>query len=355
MGRRLPIRKKAGREPCRLAVASLRVSECFRNPGHRPSKYQPCDLGREGGLPDAMTIMSTLAPSQREVLVNLGNRYAVFGPSSGLPRPIHFRPDTDSDILPSVDDEGEVAEERIAQTLRIHGMERLTASEGSPRADVELRDGDGNRLLIEIKVRERDPKVQDIEQGHQRLSEAANMGHALELWYFNIERLKLVVMHLDRSRLQIDELAPLDVWEKTADGVFDRAKVVDEVENWVRRVEALYDDIQTWLADQPDLRFEQTRTITMSEELMLKFAVTDRDLPVLDVIDDDQVIASFVPRGLWLVGSWGRIDVITRERTDVLVALGGTGNLEWRVTSSEDRHRRVPFDGKVLLKLLAKP
>jgi hypothetical protein len=300
-----------------------------------------------------MTLTSILAPSEREVLVNLGNRYAVFGPPSGLPRPIHFHPDTDSDVLPRVVDEGEVAEERIAQTLRIHGMDRLTASEGPPRDDVEFRDGDGNRLFVEIKVRERDPKARDIEQGHQRLSDAANMGQALELWYFNIERLKLVVMHLNRSRLQIDELTPLDVWEKTADGVFDRAKVVDEVEDWVRRVDALYDDIQTWLADHPNLRFEQTRTITMSEEFMVKFAVTDRDISVLDVIDGDQVIASFVPRGLWLVGSWGRIDVITRNRTDVLVALGGAGNLEWRVALSEDRHRRIPFDRGALLNLLA--
>jgi hypothetical protein len=307
------------------------------------------------GITSLYEYVSALDPSQREILVNLGNRFVVFGPSSRLPLPIHFHPEVDSDVLPRVGDEGEVAEERIAQTLRVFGMERSAENEMNPRADVELRDSDGNRLLIEIKVRERDLKVRDIEQGHQRLNEAANMGETLELWNFNIDRLKLEVMRLDRSRIMIDELVPLNVWEKTAEGVFDRAKVVEEVEDWVCRVSGLYRDVQAWLQDQSGIRCEQTRTITMSEELMRKFAVTDRDLPILDVIDADQVIASFVPRGLWLVGSWGRIDVITRARTYVLVAPGGAGNLAWRLVSPDDRRRMAPFDKTALLPLLARP
>jgi hypothetical protein len=94
----------------------------------------------------------------------------------------------------------------------------------------------------------------------------------------------------------------------------------------------------------------------MSEELMQQFAVTDREIPVLDVLDAEQVIASFVPRGLWLIGSWGRIEVITRARTQVLLALGGQGNLEWRlVISPEDRRQTVPFDKDALLKLVDQP
>src|SRR5208282_2167033 len=148
------------------------------------------------------------------------------------------------------------------------------------------------------------------------------------------------------------ELIPLDVWEKTPEGVFDRARVVEEVEDWVHRVESLYEDVRGWLGDRPDLRCEQSRTVAMSEEMMQQFAVTDREIPVLDILDAEQVIASFVPRGLWMIGSWGRIDVITRNRTHVLVALGGAGNLEWRLVSSEDRQRMVPFDRDALLALV---
>ena len=88
---------------------------------------------------------------------------------------------------------------------------------------------------------------------------------------------------------------------------------------------------------------------------MQKFAVTGRDIPVLDVIEADQVIASFVPRGLWLIGSWGRIDIITRDRIRVLVALGGPKNLEWRLVSPDDRQQTRPFGKNELLVLVAQP
>jgi hypothetical protein len=301
-----------------------------------------------------MATMSTLEPSQREILVNLGDRYAVFGASAGLPQSLHFRPDSASDVLSREFGEADVLEARIAETLRVYGMKRAAATTDIVDADVELLDDDGNHVLIDIKVRERDPKQRDIEQGHQRLVEAARMGQTLEIWYFNIERLKLIVMHLDRSHLRIDELTPLDVWEKTPEGVFDRARVLEEVEDWISRVLALYKNVQAWLSDRPDVRCEQTRSVTMSEELMQKFAVTDRDIPVLDVLEADQVIASFVPRGLWLIGSWGRIDVITRDLTQVLVALGGPAKLEWKLVSPGAKQRTMPFDKNALLALVTK-
>jgi hypothetical protein len=271
--------------------------------------------------------------SQRQILVNLGNRYVVFGPSPGLPQPILFDPETDSEVLPRVADESTVAEARIAQTLRVSGLKHAATMKETSRADIELQDDHGNRIFIDIKVKERDPKQQDFEQGIERLRAAASSGQALEVWYLNIERLKLVVMHLDQSRLGFEEFVPLDVWEKTPEGVFSRAHVIEEVEDWVRRVNRLYDDVRTWVTDRPSLRCEETRTVTMSEEMMQKFAVTDREIPVLDILDANQVIASFVPRGLWMIGSWGRIDVITRERTQILVILRNDGKFEWRLAS----------------------
>jgi len=301
-----------------------------------------------------MTQVSTLDPSQREVLVNVGNRYVIFGPPAGLPRSTSFDANTDQEVLPRVADEDEVAEARIAQTLRVAGMERA-AAEGVPKADVELLDDVGNRVLIDVKVRERDPKQRDLAQSIQRLKEAASNGERLEVWYFNIERLKLLVMRLETSGLQIDQLTPLDVWEKTAEGVFSRAQVVAEVDDWVRRVGALYDEVRAWLSDRPELRCEQNRAVTMSEELMQKYAVPDREIPVLDVLEANQVIASFVPRGLWMIGSWGRVDVITPDRTQMLVALGGEGNLEWRLVSREGRRQTRSFDKDAFLTLINQP
>lgn len=299
-----------------------------------------------------MDTVTTLDPSQRQVLVNLGNRYVVFGPPATLPQSIPFDPDADSEVLPRVEDESDVAETRIAQTLRVVGMKRPAEVTETSKADIELIDDNGSRVFIELKVRNHDPKPRDFEQGARMLKEAASAGQRLEVWYFNIERLNLILMHLDRSNLQIDRLSPLDVWEKTRDGVFTRARVVAEVEDWLQRVTTLYSDVRAWLADRPGLRCDQSRTFVMSEEMMQEFAVPDREIPVLDVFELDQVVASFVPRGLWMIASWGRIDIITRDRTHALVALGGAGKLEWRLVSPEGRQRTDPFNKTVLLALM---
>ena len=251
-------------------------------------------------------------------------------------------------MLPRVADESEVAEARIAETLRVSGMTRSTAVDPS-KADIELIDDKGNHILIDIKVRERDPKKRDFDQGQERLKEAADLGQTLEIWYFNIEQLKITVMRGLGSNLQFEELTPINVWEKTDDGIFDRARVVEEVDDWVHRVSAVYEDVRTWLVDRPNLRFDCSRTVIMSEELMQKFAVADREISVLDVFDGDQVVASFVPRGLWLIGAWGRIDIITRDRTRILVALRKEGKLEWRLVTPESRQRTEPFDKNALL------
>ena len=298
-----------------------------------------------------MSTMIALDPAQREVLVNVGNRYVVFGPASAAPGTLHFRPDEHSEILPMAADESEIAVSRIERTLRVFGMKRPATRGEAADTSLELYDDEGNRVEVAVKVNERELKDRDIEQGQLRLAEAASKDRNLEIWYFNIERLKLTIMSGIRSRFQIDELSPLDVWENTSNGVFDRARVKGEVDDWVLRVEALYRDVQNWLGGRPGLRCEQSRTVTMSEELMRQFAVTDRDIPILDILRADQAIVSFVPRGLWTIGAWGRIDVITPDGTLVLVAVGGAENLEWRLVSGDDRRTTMPFTRDALLPL----
>jgi hypothetical protein len=291
--------------------------------------------------------------SKRQVLVNLGNRFVVFGPEAGLPVPLRFDP-RDSVALPRVADEREVAEARIAETLQVSGMTRgAPGLESAKDADIEFVDSAGKRILVEVKVRERDPKQRDLQPGIERLNLAKSAGQNLEVWFFNIERLKLTVMRLEGSNLEFDDFVPLSVWEKTSEGIYERQRVVEEVDDWLRRIEELYTYVQEWLSEKQGLRFEQTRTITMSEEIMQKFAVTDRELAVLDVLREDHVVASFVPRGLWLVGSWGRVDVITKDRTSVLLAIKKADTFEWFLAMPNDRRSMNSFDKSALLELMS--
>lgn len=299
-----------------------------------------------------MGAVSIPDPSHRQVLVSLGNRYAVFGLDSNSGQPLQFDPESDTEDLPRVADEELVAEERIVQSLRVSGMTRSTKEEGDPEADLELIDNEGKHVFIEVKVRERDPRQRDLEHSLELMSDAAGQGRELQIWYFNIERLKLFVMEIDNSQLRTNKFIPLDVWERSAEGIFNRARVVKRVDDWTCQIVTLYRTVCEWLTELPSLHDEQSRTVTISEELMQKFAVSDREVAVLDILESDEVVASFVPRGIWLIGTSARIDLITRDRTHILIIGDSAEDPEWRLVSNQNRWQTEPFDKDSFLALV---
>jgi hypothetical protein len=223
-------------------------------------------------------------------------------------------------------------------------------------ADIVLLDKDGNRTSVEVKTRSSDPKPRDYTQAFELIS--AHTPDAFEVWSFLIERLKLQIIRIANGVPDIKELPPLNVWEKTETGIFDRSRVVSEVESWTDRVYALFGTIEEWLYDHVDLRFDRTRTVTMSEELMQRFAVTDRDLPILDVLKGDEVVASFVPRGLWLIGAWGRVDVITKESTSAIIGIRSSpmddSTFHWCLSSLDRKKKELqPLTQEALVAIVA--
>jgi hypothetical protein len=235
-------------------------------------------------------------------------------------------------------------------------MKKSLAPHDESEGDIVLIDEEGNRTIVEIKVRTSDPKQRDLNQATELLKKSGYSGTNLEIWFFNIEKLKLIVMSMHRGSLDINTKLALDVWEKSTEGIFERSRVEAEVEGWVSRINTLYNTVQEWLRDEAGLRFERTRRVTMSEELMQLFAVTDRDLPLLDVFSGDQIIASFVPRGLWLIGAWGRIDVITNNVTTALVGIRNNPNddetFEWRLPKDGNRRDLMPLTKEALLSIV---
>lgn len=293
--------------------------------------------------------MSKHSPLPAQFLVNLGNRFVVFGPEGVAPES-HFAPADHLQDWPRVADESEIAPERIPQTLIVPGFE--VEQPPSPElADIVLRHGD-QTTLIEVKVRERDPKRRDFDEAVRLIDAANKLGRDLQVWFFNLERLRAVIVSGSGANLKLQPFVPWDVWSKGEDGPFTRAYVTGRVDDWQARVSAFYETIQAWIADQPDLQTEKTRAMVMSEELMQSFAVTDREIPILDVLRGPTVVASFVPRGLWNIGSRGRIDLITETATRMIVDLSEEGPGDWRLVSTESRRQTTPFDCEVFLGLV---
>jgi hypothetical protein len=164
-----------------------------------------------------------------------------------------------------------------------------------------------------------------------------------EVWHFNIDRLRLFVVWLDETaRLpRFCELEPLNIWEFNADGsVFEKSVLIDRIADWVNRINAVYSDVESW-SQKRGLTSDKSRTVLMSEELMQKFAIPDRELAILDISRGAEPMLSFVPVGLWLIGSNGRIEIISQHGTSILVDRAhAMEQPDWLVVSLEDKQTR---------------
>ena len=89
-----------------------------------------------------------------------------------------------------------------------------------------------------------------------------------------------------------------------------------EVDRYHGRLVDLYDEVRRWVANRsPNATFSQTR-VDLSEEATGVYQVESLDiaLPGLPAI-------RFVPRGIFMVGAHGRVDVRSRLGREVLVWL----------------------------------
>lgn len=292
------------------------------------------------------TVQSLDINAERQILVNLGNRYVVFGPPTGLPAKSVFRPD-DLQVLPRVAAEADEAESRIVQTIRVTGLDRVEPAPSEFGWDIEFRDKKGQRLFVDIKTRDGPIRASDFERAFQRALEAQKEHREFETWFFNVDRLSLTIVGNPHSNRR-DRWEVLEVWEKTKEGLFGRADVIASVQGWERALDSLYLFVRDTLQKDLSLEFDTSRTYNMSEELMRKFAVPDRELPILDVIRGGEVLASFVPRALWVIGSFGRVDLVTRAGTTLLVRLERGDRPNWQWVDPVDRRRTLPLDAQAV-------
>ncbi|GAA0256051.1 hypothetical protein [Methylorubrum aminovorans] len=116
----------------------------------------------------------------------------------------------------------------------------------------------------------------------------------------------------------------------------DARYVQTRVEDWVSRLDALYSDLTAWLP--PGYRAEHSQGVTMNEEMMRKYGVQPRQLPVLNVFEGEAWKAKVIPFGLWVIGANGRLDVLVGDKKKIIV--GGERGEEvptWRIASNDGR------------------
>ncbi len=107
------------------------------------------------------------------------------------------------------------------------------------------------------------------------------------------------------------------IQELLEDGItLDHQHIRDRVADWKMRVARLFDDITSWF---PDLASSRSDVVAMNEPLMRKYDVPPAELPVLRLSRAGEQVAKFVPTGLWIVGTNGRLNLFASAGHFVIV------------------------------------
>lgn len=125
----------------------------------------------------------------------------------------------------------------------------------------------------------------------------------------------------------------------------DKPDIEGRVEDWLQRLAALYTFVERTLENSENIECKSTKHMTMHEELMQKFDVEPKRVPILDIYKSKTVIASFKPVGLWVIGANGRVDILTKSGAFILVNVADKGEKsDWKVYSPQNRRKGTDFD-----------
>ncbi len=131
---------------------------------------------------------------------------------------------------------------------------------------------------------------------------------------------------------------------------FTRELVEDRVQDWKNRLHELFREVSTW-ALKNGWRVDDSGTVGMHEELMQKFDVPATEQPTLR-LDGDHGYVLFKPKGLWVIGANGRIDLYTSKGTFILVDLAERGEApRWTIFRATRKREGELFTPEMIASL----
>jgi len=137
-------------------------------------------------------------------------------------------------------------------------------------------------------------------------------------------------------------------------GGVSRDQVLRRLHDWRDRVHKLYDDIERALANSP-YSFDRRGKHTSAEELPRRVGLLASEEPEIDILrivrSDGTNAAMIIPKGLWVIGANGRVDLrilplIGSSEIYMLVDQSSplSGKSEWTRIPIGSPFDREPFD-----------
>jgi hypothetical protein len=131
----------------------------------------------------------------------------------------------------------------------------------------------------------------------------------------------------------------------------NKKHVLARLRDWQARVHALYDAVQKTLGS--DYAYDRSGNQESAEDMVQRVRLDPAKVPKLDILrieQDGKAVATFVPRGLWIIGANGRVDVIITPRSGgrrlfMLIdhSLPLSSESDWRIVRPSDQLHQPPF------------
>ena len=141
------------------------------------------------------------------------------------------------------------------------------------------------------------------------------------------------------------------VLEDVTSESIDATHIRRRVDDWEERLGGLFVAIGGWLPEGWEAR--AGAPVVMDEELMRKFGVEAKRMPTLELRDGAGHAARLVPRGLWIIGSNGRVDLKRDGRHFLIVDLAENFETpDWQAAPAERRCSREAVSEDWLRRIL---
>jgi hypothetical protein len=141
------------------------------------------------------------------------------------------------------------------------------------------------------------------------------------------------------------------VLEEVTEAIITPEHVQRRVTDWAHRIDELYSQIESWLP--AGFSTQRHQTMLMHEEMMQRFCVPERRLPILEITHNGAIAATIEPRGLWIIGANGRLDMMVRNKQYIIVDTAENfASPSWVFTPLSNRQRRQPLTQQTFCSLL---
>lgn len=135
--------------------------------------------------------------------------------------------------------------------------------------------------------------------------------------------------------------------------LMDKDHIAKRILEWKKRVNNLYEESKNWIKERPEFSITIGNPTPMYEELMQSFQINPTEVDTADILKEKKIVLSFKPKGLWIIGANGRIDIISRIGSFILIDKADQFETpNWYIFKPTDKQNGRPFNKAELLDLI---